>query len=307
MKNWLNKLSVWQRIFIILSFGYLILVICLWYTEWKGSWERQMKETELLIERDQASIYKDRLVEIYELISGYDSEGKHYEKGTEKLSNLFEWLSSEGFVSEASILDYAPENVGDISFDDLKSARVVILHPDGSETLIGEDGLPMGVIEILKWTNKHDWGGWAELAVSRYKKDFDFSKIENRYKTRIHNHEQKSKELRHRHINVEQSVRCFLFWIVPVAVAYGLCLGIPKLNKLGGWHRIFLVYACTNFVIVVFICAVIPDIVLGSRYPRGEDVTGFILTYGIMPIGLVYGLGRSVGWALRGFGKDKDK
>lgn len=290
MKHWFNILSGWHRIFIILSFGYLIFIICVGYKEFSDDRKGSM----------ESLIAKDRLVEIYELISGCDNEGKSYYKGSKNLSNLFEWLSSEGIAIEASHIAHTPEN--HISLADLASARPIIVHPDGSHSY----GSPMEVIEILKWTTVHDWGSWAEVAVSRYKKDFDFSDIENRYKTKIHNHR--------RHINVEKPVGFFLLWIVNVALAYGLCLGsrkviiwaTPWLNKLSGWYRIFLVYACTNLIIVVFIWIFMPDIV-SSRSLTPKDMIGFIFTYAIMPIVLIYGLGRGVGWAIKGFSKENDK
>lgn len=107
----------------------------------------------------------------------------------------------------------------------------------------------------------------------------------------------------------------FLVWLVYVAAAYGLCLGgrkviiwmMPWLNKLSGWHRIFLVYACTHLVIAVFISAFMSEIVSRRSSLHDANVIVLIFIFGIMPIGLIYGLGRSVGWALRGFRKDKDR
>lgn len=331
MKNLLNKLSVWQRIFIILSFGYLILVICLWYTEGKEYRERQMKETELLIERDQTSTDKARLIEIYELISGYDSERNDYAPGSINLSNLFEWLLIGNEESNKAIEErYPGSEILKPNVIENPDGRFTIVYDyagkpkgvieDGKLTLVYDsDSSQMGVVELLEYyvkqfsfpSDEHDWRRRAELAISQYKKDFDFSDIENRYKTTIHNNEQlrqqKSKELRP-HIYVVMPVMYYLLWIVPVALAYGLCLGIRKLNKLSGWHRIFLVYACTNLVIVVFICVFMPEIVKSSRRSlNAEDVIGFIFKFGIIPIGLIYVLGRGAGWALRGFRKDKDK
>lgn len=251
----MSRIGWRQRIFIILSFGYLVFMIWLWHTEGKEYRERQMKESDLLIEREQIAADKARLIEIYELISGYDSERKDYAPGSINLSNLFEWLLIGNEESNKAIEErYPGSEILKPNVIENPDGRFTIVYDyagkpkwvieDGKLTIVYDsDSSQMGVVELLEYyvkqfsfpSDEHDWRRRVELAISQYKKDFDFSDIENRYKTRIHNnyadiHEQESKDLR-RHIYVEMLVMYFIRWGVPVVLVYGLCLGIRKVIK----------------------------------------------------------------------------
>ena len=145
------KLNGWQRLWVVLSILYLIVVISVDFMIWPKT----------------TYIEKSRLNEVYELI--HKAEGKEEKY---KYTDIVDELNRRGLLA-------SPNNE--------------------KEELMAEER----------------WAKLADLAILKYKDKIDFSQIESRYKS----------DLRELNSERKQTIfLSFLFWLVPVIVAYTLGL-----------------------------------------------------------------------------------
>ena len=80
------------------------------------------------------------------------------------------------------------------------------------------------------------------------------------------------------------------------------------LNSLSGWYRLFFVYACTHFIIVIATCSSKSHGYWRKHYYGYSDLgqyATYVFLHGILPIGGIFLLCLATRWAIKGFSEKK--